>query len=116
MTTSTDKYSISSSSLESSEGLKMSNQVVRLRDLKSYCADPKSEASLVSTVEGGHGTLSVAFMKKLFAEHSVYDEAEQLQYCAAEVQGQMKELVQTLQQQPSAAAFQMVFHLCSSFE
>ena len=96
MTTNTSKYSLASSSLDSSDGLKMSNQVIRLRDYKDPRNDLKGDLNQ-ATVSGRLFTLTPNFVKKLFGEYEIYDEAEQVQYTAAEVQGVIGELAGLLQ-------------------
>ena len=81
----TSKYSISLSSLESSS-LKMSNQVVHVSQMKDL--DPPLPAfGLKST-----STISPLFVKKLFSDNSLYDEAEQIQLSAAEIQSFLSDL------------------------
>lgn len=99
MTANKNDYSLSFSSLESSSHLKMSNQVVRLRDYKELHNQPKNLLS--SLTPSSQPTLSSYFMKKLFTENLVFEEIEQLQYCAAELQGQLKEIRTNFQLFPS---------------
>eukprot|EP01022_Parablepharisma_sp_SALTPOND_P025327 TRINITY_DN587_c8_g1_i1.p1 TRINITY_DN587_c8_g1~~TRINITY_DN587_c8_g1_i1.p1 ORF type:complete len:982 (+),score=125.04 TRINITY_DN587_c8_g1_i1:15279-18224(+) len=83
----TGSFSILTSSLESSSGLKMSNQVVRVHDIKNL------EPPLPAFGLRSYSTLSPLFVKKLFCDHSLYDEAEGVQLSAAEVQGLLADIL-----------------------
>jgi len=86
----TGKYSsMSISSLESSSDLKLSNQVIHVQELKENTDPPLPNFGLKTGT-----TLSPMFVKRLFSEHTLYDEAEQIQVSAAEICSSLFDIMQ----------------------
>lgn len=72
------------SEYSSSSGFRMSKQVVRLKDLKEKMFWQNDSKPSISQ--------SNNFILTVFSEFSIFDEIEQMQYYAAELQGQMKDI------------------------